>query len=476
MNVRPTLANPITLALLINIVCFPVKAATVSFDDAWQIVRNNNDELAAEKSNVEKAEYLQEASKALSLPRVTVSANYTYLDGPIEIAPSDLIASTPAGRSQANSLGGLAQLMGMTPGQFDKMFTSQLTDRDILTSSVRAIWPVFLGGRVMAAQDIAKGKTQEARYMLEMKEHAKFEDLSTYYFGVVLAQQVLDTRQEAERGLEKHYKNALKLESQGQIAKVERLQAQSSFDKARVERLKAQRDLEIAQVALTRLLKLQTPALPSTSLFVNEGLPAMTTFIDKTLSDYPGLHILDAKKTQANGVLDAEKGKYYPEVFLYGNYNLYEEDTLAAKTTPDWAVGVGVSIPLLDSSGRSDKVKAAHSAMTQVNYLRAQAEQDLSVLVEKTYREASQALEEYDGLASSITLAKESVVLREKAFSQGLSTSLDVVDAELYLASVKTQRFAAAYHYVTALSRLLAVSGDINTFDQYENDKGLKVN
>ncbi|QUJ70373.1 TolC family protein (plasmid) [Photobacterium sp. GJ3] len=476
MIIRPSMAKPLSLAFFISTIGFQAQAATVSFDDAWQMVRNHNDELAAEKSNLDRAAHLQQASRAMSLPRVSVSANYTYLDDPIEIAPSDIIASTPAGKNQSAQLAGLAQTIGVNPAQLDKMFTSRLTDRDILTSSVRAVWPIFMGGRIMTAQDIAKGKTQEAKYMLEMKEHAKFEDLSTYYFGVVLAEQVLKTRQDAEKGLEKHYQNALKMEAQGQIAKVERLQAQSSYDKARVERLKAQRDLEIAQVALTRLLKLQTPALPSTGLFVNEDLPPMSSFLNKTLTDYPGLHILDAKQTQASGLLDAEKGKYYPEVFLYGNYNLYEQDTLAAKTAPDWAVGVGVSIPLFDSSGRSDKVKAAHSAMTQVNYLRAQAEQDLSVLVEKTYREASQALEEYEGLASSITLAEESVALREKAFSQGLSTSLDVVDAELYLASVRTQRVAASYHYVIALSKLLAVSGDINAFDNYENYKGLKVN
>ncbi|GAL02276.1 outer membrane protein assembly factor YaeT precursor [Photobacterium aphoticum] len=233
--------------------------------------------------------------------------------------------------------------------------------------------------------------------------------------------------------------------------------------------------MEIAQVALTKLLQLDTPAVPSTALFINPSLPPMSAFIEKTLTDYPGLHILDAKKKQATGLMTAEKGKYYPEVYLYGNYSLHEDDTLAAKTAPDWAVGVGVNIPLLDNSGRSGKVKAAHSAMKQVDYLRAQAEQDLSVLVEKTYREAMQALEEYNGLASSLSLAQENVSLREKAFSQGLLTSLDVVDAELYLASVKTQRVAAAYQYVISLTRLLAVSGEINQFHQYQQYQGVEV-
>lgn len=134
-----------------------------------------------------------------------------------------------------------------------------------------------------------------------------------------------------------------------------------------------------------------------------------------------------------------------------------------------------MNIPLVDNSGRSGKVKAAHSAFTQVNYLYAQAEQDLSVLVEKTYREAMQALEEYNGLSSSLQLASENVRLREKAFSQGLSTSLDVVDAELYQASVRTQRSAAAFQYVISLSRLLAVSGEISSFYQYQQYQGVEV-
>ncbi|MDV5168015.1 TolC family protein [Photobacterium rosenbergii] len=435
----------------------------VSFLDAWYIVQNQNDGLAAERANVERSQNLQDAARDLYLPSISATAKYTRLDKPVEIKPSDLIDSMPIG-SRLPSLPVL-----------DQFFTSQLTKREVFTSSIRAVWPIFTGGRITAAQDIAKGQTEEASQLLAMKQQATFEDLSKFYFGVALSQQVLDTRIEVENGLRKHFERAQKLEQQGQIAKVERLQAQASYDKARVERQKAERDTEIAQVALTKLLKADVPAMPTSSLFVNESLPPMSAFIDKTLAGYPGLQLLDAKKKQAQGLMAAEKGKYYPEVYLYGNYNLHEDDTLAAKTAPDWAVGVGVNIPLLDSSGRSGKVKAAHSAVTQVNYLRAQAEQDLTVLVEKTYREAMQSLEEYNGLASSLDLAKENVSLREKAFSQGLSTSLDVVDAELYLASVKTQRAAAAYQYVISLTRLLAVSSEMNSFKQYQQYQGLEV-
>lgn len=437
-------------------------AQEVTFYQAWQSLLSNNDGLAAERASVEQAQYKQQAAGALNLPSISLSANYTRLDDDIEVSPSELADSTSVGSSALTQA-------------FDGMLTSTLVEKDVFTSSIRAIWPIFTGGRISAAQDIAEAKSEEAKHLLAMKQQGKFEDLSKYYFGVVLSQQVFATRQEVEQGLKEHFDHAVKMEQQGQIARVQRLQAEAAYQKAKVDSKKAQRDVEIAQMALTNLIKSPSLAQPSTHLFINESLPPMQAFMDKTLSDYPGLSILDAKEKQATGLVDVEKGKYYPEVYVYGNYNLYQDDTLVGDNTPDWLVGVGVSIPLLDSSGRSEKVGAAHSAIKKVGYLRAQAKQDLSLLVEKTYREANQALEEYNGLASNVSMANENIRLQKKAFSQGLATSLDVVDAEMYLNSIKTQRSAAAYQYVLSLSRLLAVSGEVDSFNQYQQYQGLEV-
>ncbi|WP_305465680.1 TolC family protein [Photobacterium leiognathi] len=469
MRIKPFMVKPLAVALLA--ITPSIYASPIAFSDAWHTVVTKNDGLAAKRANVEQAEHMQDAASDLYLPTVTVGANYTRLDQDVKLSPSDLFGSMPASDSEIGKV--INNIV--KDSALNSAFTSTIANRDVLTSSVRAIWPIFTGGRISAAQDIAQGKTQEAKYMLAMMQQAKFEDLSRFYFGVVLAEKVVETRKEVEAGLKRHYGDAVKLQQQGQIAKVERLQAESAYDKAKVDTQKSVRDLEIAQVALTKLLQQSSTTVPTTKLFINSSLPPMSSFINKTLASYPGLHILDAKRKQADGLIDVEKGKYYPEVYLYGDYNLYESDSLAAKMAPDWAVGIGVSVPLIDSSGRSGKVKAAHSIVTQVNHLRAQAEQDLSVLVEKTYREANQALEEYNGLKSSLALAKENIRLREKAFSQGLSTSLDVVDAELYLSAVKTQRLAAAYQYVMCLTRLLAISGEMNTFNNYQQYQGIEV-
>ena len=446
------------------------QAQTVSFTEAWSRVIQQDDGLAAEQAGVERAEQLREAAKAMYLPKVDVGASYTHLDQPMELDMLDLnpIANHP---EFGKVLGPVMQALNLSPSDF----VTPLTKQNVVTSSVKMLWPLFTGGRIDAAQDIRQAQVSEAQQLLVLKQQSTFESLSQTYFGVVLAAQVVQTKQEIEQGLAHHLDHAKKLEAQGQIAKVERLSAQSAYDRARIDTQKARRSLEIAQLALGHMLKLKQ-AEPNTSLFINEGMPALAPFVEETLSVHPGLKLLAAKKEQAQGMIKLEKGKYAPELFLFGNYNLYEDDSIVSKTTPDWLVGVGVSMPLVSRDGRSETVQAAKSAELQVNLLQAKTRQDLELLVEKTWREAAQGLEEYHALSSTQALAEENVRLRDKAFGQGLSTSLDVVDAQSQLAGVKTQRAAAAYQYVISLARLLALSGQMNSFNQYQHAQATEVN
>jgi len=445
----------------------PAAAQDFDFGSAWQQVHQKSHVLKAEQANMDHAAYLKNAARDLYLPQVILSGGYLRLDEDITLGPDDLFDSMPAGDMAGSVFYGLLKNYGLSRNQASAGLTSTISDKNISSSSVSLLWPVYTGGRINAAQEIAKASVDESQQQRELKVDSQFETLCQRYFGAVLTGQVLAARLEVEESLQLHLEHACLLVENGQIAEVERLQAEASHDKARVDRQKAASDLGITQAALTRFLQEETTARPTTGLFVNRKLPLLEIVTQKTLNGYAGLAILDAKEEMAAGLVKLEQGKYYPEVALIGNYNLYAEDSLASDLMPDWFVGISVSLPLIDRSGRSNKVKAAKSQITRVAALRSQARQDLALVVEKTYRLIKQAIAEYDGLASSQRLAEKTVELREKAFVQGLSTSLDVVDARLYVAGVKIQRAHAAYTYVMELAKLLAISGQINEFSHY---------
>ncbi|EPF2927947.1 TolC family protein [Vibrio navarrensis] len=451
------------IGLLSSSLSYTCQAAPITFQQAWQLLQDNNHSLAAQRANVASQEHMQSSTRSLDWPSVSIGANYTRLDTDVTLSGEQLMSNTTMPALNASTGPILQALMPVLSG-----IETTIAEKDLFSSSIRAIWPIFTGGRISAAQAAAQGKTEEARSQLKMETQARYEDLSKYYFAVVLAKEVLQTRQAVEKGLTQHRDFAIKLEKQGQIAHVERLQAEASLDKAKVETRKAQSNLEIAQSALSKILAQSSLVEPAEGLFINHSLPPLSAFTEQTLATYPGLSLLDAKEQQASALIKAEKGKYYPQVYLYGDYSLYEDDSLASEMKPDWLVGVGVNVPLIDTSGRSEKVKAASSMVSQVHSLKAQAREDLSVLVQKTYLEAQQAVDEVIGLESSIRLAKENLDLREKAFNQGLSNSLEVVDAQLYLASIETQQSAARFRYLISLNKLLALSSEMNSFAQYQ--------
>lgn len=448
---------------------FSLYAQPINFEQAWSIVKAKNNSIAAQRANVDHYQKLEEASQSLNYPAVTLGANYTRLDDDVTLSNEDLFDSLDSStQSLLNSL--LTNASTSFGVNYSGLLTgtSTMAEKDVLNSSINAIWAIYTGGKITAAHNYAAAKSEEADAKLAMETQSRYEDLSRFYYTVVLAQSVLDTRRAVEQGLTKHRDFSVKLEQQGQIPKVERLQADASLAKAVVERKKAEMDLEIARSALTEILNQKVEVIPESDLFINSSLPPLSAFTEQTLVSYPGLGVLTAKQNQAKSAIKAEQSKYLPQVFLYGNYTLYEDDTLTSEITPDWFVGVGVSIALFDNSGRSEKVQAAQSSVLQVRYLYQQAIQDLTVLVKKTYFEAQQAIEEAQGLEASLALADENLKLRAKAFNQGLSTSVDVVDAEMFLANIKIQQQVAKFNYVIALNKLLSLSSQMSTFNQYE--------
>jgi outer membrane protein TolC len=444
-------------------------ADDLSFSEAWSVLNNNNDGLAASFENQERSRNMIEAAEALYLPEIGISAEYAKLDDEISVSPTNLFDSMPRGDVLQNFLDLLGFVGGIPNSQINDAFTSEITNDYVVVASLNAVWPVYTGGRITAAQDIAANQLAEAGYLTRVKQQALFEALVKVYFGVVLANRILETQTKVEQGLYKHFDNSKKLQKEGQIARVERLVAEASYDKSRVEKNKAKRSLEIAQVALNHLLKEKQDVHPTSILFTNNTLPSMSELTMETLRNHPGLGVLDSKRKQAEGLVDAEKGAYLPEVFLFGTYNLYEQDTFGATITPDWMLGVGIEVPIMSRGGRSGKLKAARTTIVELNYLTAQAIQDLKLLVEKTWREANTALEEYNGLESSLALAHENIRLRDIAYAQGLSTSSEVVDANLFLAVIETQRQVAAYEYVVSLGRLLALSDQMVSFANYQS-------
>ncbi|MFQ6371840.1 TolC family protein [Shewanella sp. YIC-542] len=445
--------------LLVGLLAFStVFAEELSFSNAWERLLDVSDKLAADDQQLQRAQAERDAAKGLYLPSLSINGNYTHMEHPVEL---DLRQLNPMASLDLSALPPqYAAILGSIPGN---LFVTRFTEQDIFNASLQAMWPIYTGGQITAAQGIHKAKVAEEQQRRELGRRELFITLVDRYYAVSVTGALVQTQQQLVDSLKQHYQHALHMEQQGQIAKVERLNAQVALDDANVTLGSAKRQYEMACIALSRMLHEQA-ASTRASMFVLASEPSLPQLMELTLKQHPALQLLSAKEQQAKGLIALENGKYKPTVYLYGNYTLYEDDTLLSQITSDWMVGLGVKVPLITRDGRSGKVQAAKSALLQARYTKAQTTQDLSLLVDQSYRQMLQAQEEIQALESSRKLAQENLRLRELAFSQGLSTSLERVDAEIKLSAVKTKALAAHYRYLQAYARLMAVTGQLNEF------------
>ncbi|MGH1381047.1 MAG: TolC family protein, partial [Shewanella xiamenensis] len=371
-----------------------------SFTEAWQQVLKVSDKLQAQSQEVNRAKGEQEAGESLNLPSLSLNGSYTHLEKPIELDLRDLNPLASGSLPLPPELGGI---LASIPGS---LFVTPFTEQDIFRASLQAMWPIYTGGQITAAQGIHAAMVAEKQQELQLAIRDLFTQLVDRYYAVDVTQSLVSTQTELVASLTKHVDHALALEREGQIAKVERLNAQVALDNAKVNLGSARRQHEMAVIALSRMLQ-QSDVSTNSPLFVLPQAPSLGDLTQMTLNQHPALKLLEAKEAQANGLVSLEQGKYHPTVFLFGNYTLYEDDSLFSKVEPDWMVGVGVKVPLLSRDGRSGKVEAAKSALLQARYTKAQTRQDLSLLLDQSYRQLLQAEEEVNSLNTSLELASE---------------------------------------------------------------------
>ena len=160
--------------------------------------------------------------------------------------------------------------------------------------------------------------------------------------------------------------------------------------------------------------------------------------------------------------VQAAKGSYHPQVYLFGHYNMIKHYLTLPE--PDWIAGIGISFTLWDNRDRSARVGSAQALVNKAQAAQSQARNEINKVVEVAWLKSNQALEQYRLSTSSIDLAKENVKLRERSFKEGLSTIDDVNDARNKLIAAQVAQRVAAYRFVVAYSLLHAASGTMLDF------------
>jgi len=424
----------------------------VSFPEALKRLNETSEALKAARQETDQRKYEKAAAQGLYFPRVQFGMRYTQIDDPIIIDLNDI-------------RGVIMKLHPAVPSSRIPSFELTVQDDTFLKGNINAVWPVFTGGQIIAANKAATSLLMDAKEKQRLTESVLTGDLVRRYFGLKCARKVSAVRKEVLEGMEQHLRDARSLEENGMISRGERLHAEVARAEADREYRRAVRDEELAQTALNTMLSEAEPVEPTTSLFLINKYESLDYFLAAAREHNPILKQISAQKEAAHQSYMKEIGAMLPQVSLFGQYELHRHDLTIME--PKWAVGIGVTLPLFEGGSRINKVGSAKSVESRVNYLEAQARKDIEVLVQKRYQELGKALEQFEMLETSLASAQEHLRIRKRSFEEGYAMSTDVVDARLALSRVQIGRLAAAYDFDVALAELLEACGMSERFEDF---------
>lgn len=461
----------------------PIVVKQLTFEQAREITWQNSHVLKQVGYLQQQRDQERNAARGLYFPNVGIMASAVLMSDPIHL---DLTPVKNAITPLYQTLGTYGKF-GSVPGVSDDVATqlirqkmlSGLTEINnqewdqviqekafgVVAATVQ--WPIYAGGKIRAANKAAVVNQQDVNEISRQKQGELMSELVERYFGVSLANQVVNVRQAVYSGLQQHLDDAVKLEKEGLISRADVLHARVFHAQASRELSKAIQQKEIVGNALNATMSVgDTIRIEAISnLFYIDSIEPEAYFQSMSVSKNPLLGQVESKKKLAGQAYHAERSSFLPAVMLQGTYDIVNKDL--STYIPDWEVGIGLKWTLFDGTSRYAKVKAASLVMKQAEEYGMKAEDDISAMISKLYRELTISHDQLLELEHARTFAEEYLRARETEFNQEMTNSTEVIDARLALAQVNTERLQAMYNYDVTLARLLEYAGIPADFSSY---------
>ena len=175
------------------------------------------------------------------------------------------------------------------------------------------------------------------------------------------------------------------------------------------------------------------------------------------------------QKTQILRLLDISSQAEGVRIYIGGESQVVPFEELSIVSSPYEVDGkvVGISPDTLQDEVKPEIYYYRVFIRTEQDSLQNKAGKDISVLVEKLYNQMMNYRNQMTSIDASLNFAEEYLRMKNAAFLEGMSSSTDLIDAELNLAGVRTERLQAAYNFDLLLAQLLEAAGISDEFSAY---------
>ena len=436
----------------------PCDTLRLSLSDAlvWAEGENSGVRMAAEGVRMAR----QEKSRLGSAwwPTITLTGEAIHTTTPIELTRTVDNLTDGALDALDAIVAANPPLEGILQSVREAEIGVELAPRNTASVGVAFAWPVFSGGKRVAATRAGALGVELAGATYDGVRQRVWSATIEAYFGVQVAQLSVDVCEQALASSLTLVRQARSLEREGMINKAERLAAEVGASTMAAELAGAHTRLAVAEAGLGALLGLDSlHILPTTPLIALEYIPPQADFI-ALIDNNSTIRSARVEQQLAEEKLRLEQGRYSPDIALVGGHRLWSEG-IDRGLVPRTFVGVAASWTLFDGANREYSVAKSRSLVRLAGLAEQQRRQELEVQVRQLYGTLQQSLTQLSTMNSTVDLAQELARMRHRAFTEGMATSSEVVQSEVALAEARLGRIAVLYQWNIAWAELLALCG-----------------
>lgn len=327
-----------------------------------------------------------------------------------------------------------------------------------ITASV----PLYSGSKLNLNLDIAQAQLNLALENQRQTKQQLTYDVKQAYYQVWMAEEVLKVAQASYDNLGQHVAKVRRQYQVGAASKYNLLQAEVQHEGLKPQVIQAENGVALARLNLATRIGLDKnrafTVVHDAQIVNPEYVEPTEDLVSVAFINRPELKQIAVQKEIAAHQVKLAKSQYKPNVSLSGSYQFQGPEWTPDSWEKQWVLSLGVT----GNFYKPDAKPVTDAAEGQIELLIIQTNElkdQVHLEVEQGLQTIRESVETTKANQANIELARESLRMTQARYDAGMSTTMEIMDAQLALDQALNGYYQGLSAYLTALAKLDLVTG-----------------
>lgn len=279
-------------------------------------------------------------------------------------------------------------------------------------------------------------------------------NVKTAYYNMAQAMRNLEVTNEVVKQFKQHLDQAEAFYDVGLKAKIDVTTAKVNYTNSRLQLITAKDALKSAKVSLRKTLGIMynQDFTIDDNISINKYNLSLDDAVKEAIANRPDLKTAKANISAAQMSVKSSEANYYPTITGSANYNRYENSPSSSSAYSTWGASIGAQVNFNIFNGFITK-KQVEQAQLNLNSIKATEEsvrQTVISDVEQAYLNLMDTFETIPEAELAALQSKDNLDIVNGRYSTGLSSPIEVTDAEISYENAKLAHIKALIAYKIA--------------------------